>query len=299
MTTTNVATGEVPVLQRALAAIVGLDEVDGALALARVAAAKVPPPMDARGPFDLVRAAEARAVDAALAGEEPVYDVGERIRAELASNEAAAHDRVVAEGVVRTLRERSRSVLRAGADQALAVLADELRSLVADVRALHDELGPVRSADDAISACAGDAWSVLVALARRYHEVREAQVEVVAATGADSLDAASAARQLVQRAGVWVDHAEVDPLLRAIRYRRQTEDGQPLPIRAEAPIWPSPAEGSGWVPSTDAATWLRWACCAAPASLWVPLVGELREASRRVDALCEAPYQTRPGGGRR
>lgn len=154
------------------------------------------------------------------------------------------------------------------ADTALAVLAAELRQVVAEVRGLEPQLCNVSTADEAIATGRADDWSRLVACAARHGEIRGEQHRVLIAAGVDR----AAVAPLIAKAGRIANALDVEPL------RTRIATGETVPD-------PAPAYGGA---STAYVRWL-----ASPrVEAWVPALDQLRAAAAEQDrAVADADHQ--------
>ena len=177
---TTAARAPAKLIDRAWAAvpeIVALDE------LRPVLAERLRSALQARGPGDTGTATARRLLDDVAGGAPLPPDIGSRFLADRDEQARIDAERAVLEQMRDQLRHRRRIAQREGADLALAVVAVELAAVVDDARPVFARLGDVASADAAIEV-GGDvpqAWRDAMALAGRYHEVREAQATVTAA----------------------------------------------------------------------------------------------------------------------
>jgi hypothetical protein len=172
--------------------------------------------------------------------------------------------------------------VRAGADDALEALSDELGRILDDVRQADATLGPVRTPEQAVAGGAetGASWRVLTEAVGRYDELRSAQAEVLVAAGHER----ARVRPDLEDAGLHRDAATVDP-----RWRARIEGEQPIPndavLAARSP-WPSPlhTRGAGWWPTSDKPSFVRW-IATGPVRPWVPTRAQL---AAQLAALAEA-----------
>lgn len=285
--TTKTKAEPVTLLERAWAAVPELAALDAVLPELRArhrATLTMPVPGDA----DVVSAM----LDELAAGA-PVPDrFGDRLVEARAARDAAAAERAAIEGVLRAHSARRRRAQHDGADEALAVVGDELADIVTAARPVFAELDGIGSADAAIAAGAKtpDAWRQAVDLASRRHEVREAQLAIVSAAlhpVDEPARPSQAITALVERYGL-LRGVETFPLTAAERPRpvmtvrqvggRIQEVSQSE--RAERP--------AGAFPTGDLLEDLRIEAT-GDVEPWVPSIGELRDAERAaVAAAAEA-----------
>ena len=164
-----------PLLELARARITGLAGAEAALAEVerRLTAAHATPRPEHDAADD--------ALPDVLAGRGIPDDIGHRLLVIRQANEAAAASVLALQRLRDQLWQRQRDVQVTHADDALAVLRDELNTLLASARPLLARLGGVNDADDAIAADQVQPWRQAVAMAARYAELRQAQMVIVSA----------------------------------------------------------------------------------------------------------------------
>jgi len=164
-----------PLLELARARITGLAGAEAALAEVerRLTAAHATPRPEHDAADD--------ALPDVLAGRGIPDDIGHRLLVIRQGNEAAAASVLALQRLRDQLWQRQRDVQVTHADDALAVLRDELNTLLASARPLLARLGGVNDADDAIAADQVQPWRQAVAMAARYAELRQAQMVIVSA----------------------------------------------------------------------------------------------------------------------
>ena len=108
-------------------------------------------------------------------------DLGERVVALRRRNEACQARQQALHQLLDGLHHAFRDTQARGADNALAVLRDELDELLTAARPVLDALAGIDDADAAIQADAAGQWRAAGELGARYHELRHCQVIIVAA----------------------------------------------------------------------------------------------------------------------
>jgi len=299
MTASKIATEDTrPLLEKARSAMRGLHAVETGLAdvttRLRQARATVRPE---EAVLDV-------ALDAVLAGDPVPDDVGAQVLKIRRSNEMAFASAGILGPLERGLRERLLAVHRERADDALQVLAVELRTLLAEAAPVLGQLDGVNDADDAIAADRVQPWRQAVAMAARYAELRQAQRILVSAAvtpQSHTSDRVSGeARALVDDFGHVVDADRHYPEVGTDVNRSEVRIGESRIFagrlvtsdHSDRPVRPRP-----WL-TGDVITDLRFAC-RADVRAWVPVINELTRARddhrKRTEAAARAAAERLPG----
>jgi hypothetical protein len=290
----------VSTLARALSAVPDYDRLTGALAAIDAHRPSLAPPAS-----DPTTDLEAEVRDAILDGKPPPADLGARL---VAAEDAQRHRTAAATflgvrvagrgtGLYGVLMIERDEALRRHADDALAVLADELAAILDDVRGADSVLGPIASAEQAVQAGAeaGAAWRTLTDAVARYDELRAAQQQVLVAAGHE----VARIRSDLEDGGYHRDASTIDP-----RWRARidgTEHEFTAAAYAARSGWPAalPTQGAGPWPSRDRPSYLRWLSTTADVRPWVP---DRRQLAAQLDALnaavqAAAAERARPSTG--
>ena len=289
MTTTKA--DERPILERAEAAIPGLEAAKAAL---RRVAEHI---RKGGSPAVPVPEVVEEAADAVMAGD-PIPDgLG---RAVLAA-QAIEQERLAEHGAMQSLRatlmRRIESAEAQHVDVALAVVRDELEAVLAAARAVDGALGDVRTPEAAMAAGSGavDSWRTLLALVEKYDALRGAQLHLITPSFGGGGDITIGAMSL---AGLFANAFDLypDPQARAA--------GRPAPPQGFrdslwAPPWPAPnverGDQPGVWPTTDRPAYLR--CVATSnAEPWVPTAAEMRAKAEEVAVWIRNGGRPEPDG---
>jgi hypothetical protein len=273
------------ILARALDSIDGYRQLSDAIDAAESHVRELPPP-----PADPAAEIAAEVREAVVAGKPVPADLGRRILdAEDAARARQAEARLIGvraggrgHGLIGRLMVERDALVRAGADDALGFLADELSHLLGQVVEADRVLGSIRSADQALTADAevGAAWRVLTEAVDAYDAIRAAQAEALVAGGFER----GRVRPDVEDAGIHRDADTVDP-----RWRARIEGEEPTPndavLAARSP-WPSPrpTRGAGWWPTDDRPNFLRWLAVSDDVRPWVPTRSQLASQLAALEA---------------
>ncbi|WP_030254683.1 hypothetical protein [Streptomyces violens] len=181
------------------------------------------------------------------------------------------------------LKHKREQALHAGADTALTALRGVLDELLAEARPMAETLRSVHDAQTAIDhgPKAVAAWSQFNALADRYKRIRAAQDALTRAAnnGGESIEIGARHLALASVLPVWSEIANVTEVWP--EYTPERRDGQDI----RAP-WPVPYPQRPFDVRHDR-EWLMWLLTTPGVRLWLPTLGELREAyaEQRADAV--------------
>lgn len=184
------------------------------------------------------------------AGQDVPSDLGRQLWDDVRAVEQAGLARECLWQASEALKGQLAEAKREHADDALAVLHDELARVITEVRQLDPVLGNVTSAEAAIDAGKAQEWARLTACAKRHGEVRLRQHDVVVGAGVDRPNASA----LIEKAGRFANAADLDPLRTRIATGKEVPD--PAPRYGGSSIeyvrWLANPNVEPWVPSVKA-----------------------------------------------